>query len=98
MRLAGRKVLLLIDNFAGHAVGYKPTNVHVEFFEPNLTLCVQLSDAGIIHASKATYWKLFCLHALAHNLAGKDNLWSLDLKDAMEMVRVLYNLLRPPAT
>jgi len=86
MKLARHKVLLLIDNFAGHAVGYVPTNGHVEFFEPNLTSRMQPCNAGIIDASKATYQKLLCLHALACNAAGKENLWLLDIKDAMEMV------------
>jgi hypothetical protein len=48
MRGEGRHVLLIIDYFSGHSIQYQPTNIQIEFFEPNLTSFVQPLDAGII--------------------------------------------------
>lgn len=31
------KVCLWLDNFSGHKISYRPTNIHLEMFEPNMT-------------------------------------------------------------
>jgi hypothetical protein len=48
-------IILWVNNFSGHTTGYKPTNIRLEFFSPNLTLYVQPCDAGIIRCLKAHY-------------------------------------------
>jgi len=80
-----RNVILLLDNFSGHSMAYRPTNVRVEFFEPNLTSHVQPLDAGIIRCFKAKYRGRFCMHALAADDAGESEIWKITIKDAMEM-------------
>ena len=50
-----RKVLLLLDNFAGHMVEYKPVNVELLFLPPNTTSRLQPLDGGIIRAFKAHF-------------------------------------------
>ncbi|THU93740.1 DDE-domain-containing protein [Dendrothele bispora CBS 962.96] len=63
LRLKGRRILLLQDNFAGHVVphgeGRELTNIRVENFAPNLTAHVQPKDAGIIRCFKAHYRKRY---------------------------------------
>ncbi len=34
----GQRETLLIDNFSGHYISYKPKNIHLEYFKPNLTM------------------------------------------------------------
>jgi hypothetical protein len=53
MRRENRFIVLTADNFSGHAITYNPTNIQLEFFEPNLTSYVQPCDAGIIRCFKA---------------------------------------------
>lgn len=54
LRKEDRKVLLLVDNFAGHVFDTaKVTNITVERFSPNLTSHVQPMDADIIMSFKA---------------------------------------------
>ena len=48
MRNENRHIVLFIDNFSGHNISYKPCNIELEYFEPNLTPFVQPLDAGII--------------------------------------------------
>ncbi|EGO04260.1 hypothetical protein SERLA73DRAFT_148846 [Serpula lacrymans var. lacrymans S7.3] len=55
----GRHILLLQDNFSGHVVPSRFTNIHVENFEPNLTSHVQPNDQGIIRCFKAHYWAAY---------------------------------------
>lgn len=56
-----RSIILLIDNFSGHYIDYKPKNIRLEFFAPNMTSFVQPLDAGIIRCFKAYYRRAFCL-------------------------------------
>ena len=69
MRLQSRRICLFVDNFSGHNIAYEPTNIRLEWFEPNLTSHIQPLDAGIIHCFKAQYRRMFCHHAL--ELGGK---------------------------
>ncbi|KAH9468531.1 hypothetical protein Pst134EA_033366 [Puccinia striiformis f. sp. tritici] len=58
LRAEKRSILLLVDNFRGHAVPEDGmSNIRVEFFAPNLTSHVQPLDAGIIKCLKSHYRK-----------------------------------------
>jgi len=51
---------MLLDNFSGHEIAYTPTNIQLEFLEPNMTSFVQPLDAGIIRCFKAHYHRAIC--------------------------------------
>jgi DDE superfamily endonuclease len=91
MRTANRTICLLIDNFSGHNVAYDPTNIQLEWFEPNLTSHVQPLDAGIIRCFKAHYRRAFCIRALDHDDAGESDIYKIDLLEAMLMAREAWN-------
>ncbi|EIW82986.1 DDE-domain-containing protein [Coniophora puteana RWD-64-598 SS2] len=65
LRRKGRHVLLLQDNFSGHAVPAGLTNIRVENFEPNLTSHVQPNNQGIIRCFKAHYRAAYIERAIA---------------------------------
>ena len=48
----GQHVVLTINNFPGHIITYKPTNIKLIYFEPNFTPYIQPLDAGIIQCFK----------------------------------------------
>ena len=75
MRWQNRNICLLVDNFSGHFVDYKPRNIHLECFEPNLTSYVQPCDAGIIRTTKALYRTAFCLRAMELDDAGRRDIF-----------------------
>jgi len=87
MRSEGRHILLLIDNFSGHYIEYKPSNIHVEFFEPNLTSFVQPLDAGIIRCFKAHYRANFCRRAIDLDEANEVDIYKIDLLEGMRMAQ-----------
>lgn len=95
MRRQGRHILLTLDNFSGHSIGYQPTNIRIEFFAPNMTSHVQPLDAGIIRAFKAHYRRTFCLRALDADEAGEDDIWSLNLLEAMGMAKEAWAAITP---
>lgn len=59
-----RQILLLVDNFAGHATPEGLKSIRVEYFAPNMTSRIQPMDAGIIRAFKAHYRSKFMLRAI----------------------------------
>ncbi|EIN10152.1 DDE-domain-containing protein, partial [Punctularia strigosozonata HHB-11173 SS5] len=85
MRSQGRHIILLIDNFSGHAIDYIPTNIEIEFFTPNLTAAVQPLDAGVIRCVKAHYRIAFCIRALDLDDAGEANIFKINLREVMHM-------------
>lgn len=85
MRSQKRHILLTIDNFSGHIIDYVPTNIQIEFFEPNLTAFVQPLDAGIIRCFKAHYWNNFCQRAIQLDEAGERDIYKIDLREGMMM-------------
>jgi hypothetical protein len=95
MKAEKRKVRLTVDNFAGHAIAYKPTNVVLEFFEPNMTSFVQPLDAGIIRCFKAHYHNAMCMRALDLDEAGEEDIYKLDILEAMVMVRDAWKKVLP---
>ena len=95
MRQQHRNICLLIDNFSGHFVDYKPHNIHVEYFKPNLTSYVQPCDAGIIRTTKALYRHAFCLRAMELDDAGERDIYKIDLREAMLLVVEAWNKVKP---
>lgn len=72
-----------MDNFAGHKISYEPTNIQIEYFEPNLTSFVQPLDAGIIRNLKAIYRRMFCERALDLDDADEPDVFKINLLEAM---------------
>jgi hypothetical protein len=91
MRLQNRKIVLLIHNFSGHIIDYRPTNIRLEFFAPNMTPFVQPLDAGIIHCFKAHYRALFCKRALELDMIGEDEIFKIDIHKAMLMAKEAWD-------
>lgn len=91
----GRHILLVIDNFSGHKISYKPSNIQIEFFEPNLTAFVQPLDAGIIRCFKAHYRNNFCQHALLLDEAGECEVYKITLKEGMMLAEEAWRAVTP---
>jgi hypothetical protein len=91
MRRQKRHIILTIDNFSGHSIAYKPTNIEIEFFEPNLTSFVQPCDAGIIRCFKAHYRRAFCKGAFDLDASGEREIYKIDLLEAMLMVNEAWD-------
>ena len=91
MRQANRNVCLTLDNFSGHEITYQPTNVKIEFFEPNLTPFIQPLDAGIIRCFKAHYRQAFCQRALDLDDAGEQDIYKISLVEAMYMAKEAWD-------
>lgn len=87
MRAEKRHILLTVDNFSGHEVAYEPTNIRVEFFEPNLTAFIQLCDAGIIRTFKAKHRRAFCARTIDLDEAGETDVYSINILEAMLMAQ-----------
>jgi hypothetical protein len=90
-----RKICLLIDNFSGHDIAYEPDNIHLEFFEPNMTSFVQPLDAGIIRCFKAHYRRAFCERAIELDEAGEDNIYKIDLLEVILMAKEAWRAISP---
>ena len=78
---------MLIDNFSGHFIKYEPQNIHLEYFEPNLTSFAQPCNAGIIRCIKAHYRHAYCLWVIELDEADEHDIYTIDLLEAMLMVR-----------
>ncbi len=95
MKRLNQHICLFIDNFSGHKVAYKPSNIQVEFFEPNMTLFVQPLDTGIIRCLKAHYRSAFCNRAIDMDDAGERNIFKLNLLEAMLMAKEAWRKVTP---
>ena len=95
MRGEGRHVLLIIDYFSGHSIQYQPTNIQIEFFEPNLTSFVQPLDAGIIWCVKAHYRGSFCQCAIDLDEAGERDIYKINLLEGMIMADATWKEVMP---
>jgi hypothetical protein len=86
-QMAGRKVVLTMDNFSAHAAAYdiiqksdKPLrNTKVLFFPPNVTSKHQPLDQGIIAAWKANYKREWLYYMLKEVEAGRDPIITMDV-------------------
>ena len=90
-RMAGRKVVLLMDNFSAHTAALqiinstplKLQNTLVIWLPPNSTSRYQPLDQGIIQAWKA-HWKRHWIHFLLQEFeAGKDPLSTMNVLRAI---------------
>jgi len=91
MKQENRHIILLVDNFSGHTISYEPTNIDLERFAPNMTPFVQPCDAGIIRTFKALYRKNFNQHALNQDEAGEQEIYKINLLQALSMARKAWN-------
>jgi len=95
MRIQNRKICLFVDNFSGHEILYEPSNIQLEWFEPNLTPYVQPLDAGIIRCFKAHYRRAFCIRALDRDDAGEQEIYKISLLEAMLMAKEAWDSIEP---
>jgi hypothetical protein len=86
-RRESRHILLLVDNFSGHVIQYKPTNIRIEFFAANMTSFIQPLDAGIIRCFKAHYRRSFCERAIELDEAGEDDIYKANQLEVMLMAK-----------
>ncbi|KIK77896.1 hypothetical protein PAXRUDRAFT_165457 [Paxillus rubicundulus Ve08.2h10] len=97
MQNEGRKTLLLQDNFSGHIIPDTLTNIHVQNFEPNLTVHVQPNDQGIIHCFKAHYHTKYILYYTNCTVdcykAGftPSHIYNIDQLEAMQLAQDAWN-------
>jgi len=64
-RMAGRRVLLVVDNAPSHSLGGIPLeHTQLLFLPPRTTSLAQPLDAGIIAAFKLRYRRLQMMHAM----------------------------------
>ncbi|KAJ3559043.1 hypothetical protein NP233_g11363 [Leucocoprinus birnbaumii] len=87
MRRSNQHILLLVDGFSAHYIAYKPRNIQIEFFAPNLTSHVQPCDAGIIRCLKAHYRRAFCERAINLDEAEQRDIYKINIYEAMWMIR-----------
>jgi len=95
MRCQNRHILLYMDNFSGHKISYRPTNIELEYFEPNMTPYVQPCDAGIIRCFKAMYRRNFCMRAIDLDEIGEREIYKINLLDAMVMAKQAWDAVTP---
>ena len=93
--MQNRKVCLHLDNFSGHYISYKPTNIELIFFKPNLMAWVQPLDAGIIHCFKAHYRHRFCQEALEQDISSIAHIYSFDLLKVLHMASDAWDDVTP---
>jgi len=94
-REEGVHVTMLLDNFGGHKWREgKITNIYFIFFSPNLTAHVQPADAGIIRDLKAKYGKLQLFHSLDREEAGEDDIFAIDLLQAMHLLAEAWDAVK----
>ena len=79
MKVQGRKVLLLLDNFSGHKVRVQLVNrkqgllnVRIKWLPPNTTSHWQPLDQGVIASFKLQYRKQFVVYLIRQYDTEKD--------------------------
>jgi len=91
MKREWRNICLYVDNFSGHKITYQPSNISLEFFEPNMTPFVQPCDAGIIRCFKALYHCNFCSWAIDLDAAGECDIYKINLLKGMTMAKAAWD-------
>lgn len=90
-RLAGRKVILLVDNAKSHfnptTIGsLNLTNVTVHFLPANTTSILQPLDRGIIRSFKCCYRRYLCRYIISLIDSGLKGPYRVDVKQAILMI------------
>lgn len=93
MRLAQKKVLLLLDNASSHTKGLMLSNVTVKFLPPNTTSHIQPMDAGIIRTFKAYYGRLRNRHYVRQ--ADANEKLYITVKDAITYTYEAWRTMAP---
>lgn len=83
-----RKILLIVDNFAGHCAMPKLKNIRQEFFPPNVTSVLQPMDQGVIKSLKAHYRRKLVLNLLEK---GHDK-FKISLLEAIRLIAESWNI------
>jgi len=87
MKLENRNVILFVDNFSGHQLTKKLSNVKVEYFPPNASSLLQPCDQGIIWSLKSNYKKILLKQLIANYDNNNFNDKSITLLDALRMIK-----------
>lgn len=97
MRIAERKVLLLLDNAPSHVVvNLELKNITVQFLPPNTTSVIQPMDAGIIAAMKKRYRQFHINNALLQEAEGKlQDIYKVDILQAMRWCQEAWTMITP---
>jgi len=95
LQLENRQIALTLDNFTSHSIQYKPKQMKLIYFEPGLTSHIQPLDAGIIRCFKAHYRRQFCLCAIAQDNAESEDIYKINLLDAMTMAQQAWKSVSP---
>ena len=93
LKVKGRKILLLQDNFSAHIIPNNLENIQVENFSPNLTAHVQPKDQGIIQCFKAHYRTKFIERAIDRYDEGitPGKIYEISQLQAMRMANAAWN-------
>ena len=96
--MAGRKVLLLLDNFSGHELGVEKVggldslrNVKIRWLPPNTTSHWQPLDQGIIASFKLHYRRQWVEYIVRMLNSDKDPNKTVILLKAIQWTRVAWN-------
>jgi hypothetical protein len=84
------QVCLILDNFSGHSILYKPKFIKLVPFKPNMTLFVQPLNASIIRCFKAHYCRTFCQRAIEMDDTGESDIYKIDLLEVMLMAQAAW--------
>ena len=95
LQLQNRDIALTLDNFTGHNIQYEPKHITLIYFKPGLTSHVQPLDAGIIRCFKAHYWHEFCLCAIEKDNQDEEDIYKINLLEAMEMAVLAWQSVSP---
>jgi len=87
LQLENCRIALTLDNFTSHSIQYKPKQMKLIYFEPGLTSHIQPLDAGTIRCFKAHYRRQFCLRAIAQDDTESEDIYKINLLDAMMMAQ-----------
>uniref|UniRef100_A0A914WT09 HTH CENPB-type domain-containing protein n=1 Tax=Plectus sambesii TaxID=2011161 RepID=A0A914WT09_9BILA len=95
-----RKIILFIDNACCHKLkeGTRLQCINIVYLPPNATSLIQPLDQGIIHSFKAHYRHLIIrkqLAAIEQDISAKDFSKTVDVLQALHMVKSAWNLVTP---
>ena len=94
MNLGGkRRVLLLVDNFAGHHYNNIKLKLQItigEFLPPHTRSYLQPMDVGVIKSFKAQHRKLLIEHKLDKLMSNEDS--KIDVYEAVKMLECAWRL------